>query len=141
MGQIISIFLGIINAIFFGPWWAKLFAAGIVGTIAVLVYKDSIKPKKQMRTQPFVGIGLNGENKVLHIIPSGCPTPKNISQHLRGFQNAGELYHYAYQEFEEALFDKIVVHSASGPPTTFTRDDSQSDEQNLVLLHAQLASA
>jgi hypothetical protein len=57
---------------------------------------------------------------------------------MRVFETAEQVYHYVYEQFDEAAFEHLRIHRADGRNEDFTRDGTQSHQENVTRLQEMM---
>jgi hypothetical protein len=111
----------------------------VVGGIAFMVIGEQRK-KKTLQKAAFQGITFGDETGILHLVARGAAEPQGKSKvplmsRLRSFETADEVYEYVYKKFDEAVFEKILVHKAGvDAPVEFVLNTQESDDKNRARL-------
>ena len=82
---------------------------------------------------------------VLHLVARGATEPQGQSKiplmsRLRNFETADEVYEYVYKKFDEAAFEKILVHKlGTDTHVEFVYNAEETDDANLARLKALIS--
>ncbi len=116
----------------------------VVGVIALIVIGEQRK-KKTLQKAAFQGLTFGDEMGVLHLVARGATEPQGQSKiplmsRLRNFETADEVYEYVYKKFDEAAFEKILVHKlGTDTHVEFVYNAEETDDANLARLKALIS--
>jgi hypothetical protein len=120
------------------PWTFVAFLVLLAGVFLYFGLEQSLRARKT-KTLPFQAMTGSKYPGILFVF---CPGTKDTALGLLtllGFESPEALYDFVYKKFDEAAFEKILIHRVgSAEPAEFVRAPDRSDAENLQRLQALL---
>jgi hypothetical protein len=105
----------------------------VVSLIAYVIIKETKKDRHMRKTKPIIATMSMDGTKEFYLFVDGMKETKGISS--QGFDSAEEVFHYVYKKYDEAVFEKLVIHRKGKENAVFTHDDAQTETENIARLN------